>query len=503
MPFISQRGLQLLPTPTNHPRDPLRWPSWLKSSVILSTSLANFVSNVGGSGLSVAVPLLMQEFHRSQVDVTRLLTLNFLFMGIGNIFWVPFAIKFGKRVSMISSMVLQAGAFIWCAVATGYDSLLAARCVLGFAAASGESLVPEIVSDIFFVHERGTMMSIYVTLVAGGSAVGPLVAGFMVEYTPDTWRSFVWLCFALAMFNLVLLIFLAPESNFKRLEPSSPPQQLQTYPYHKEGDTTFVEDAAGMTTGEGDFSIRTPTLREILQPFHYDRDVNFFTASISPLKLLVYPSLLWGILVYGICLSPQIIMIFTMSPLLESPPYLFRADIVGLMQVAAIVGFLLACFGGGYLSDVINATVVRRSSPRGGESAEIRPEQRLVSLLPGMAIGPAGCILLAFACGKQLHWSAIAVGFGMVSFGTVYTPNIAITYIVHLHQGQAASALVLINILKNLVAFVFLYVAVDWVNAEGYVQVFMIMFTLNVIVVACAVPLYFFGRTRVGAQVAT
>lgn len=38
----------------------------------------------------------------------------------------------------------------------------------------------------------------------------------------------------------------------------------------------------------------------------------------------------------------------------------------------------------------------------------------------------------------------------MVSFGTVYPPNIAITYIVNLYQREAAKSLVLINILKNL-----------------------------------------------------
>ncbi|KAL3439839.1 major facilitator superfamily domain-containing protein [Aspergillus insuetus] len=496
MPFVSARGLDLIPAPTDHPRDPLRWPSWLKLSVILSTSFANFVSNLGGSGLSVAVPLLMQEFQRSQGDITRLLTLNFLFLGIGNIFWVPIGIKFGKRASMISSMLLQAGAFIWCAVATSYDSLLAARCVLGFAASSGESLVPEIAADIFFVHERGTMMSIYVTLIAGGSAVGPLIAGFMVEYCADAWRSFVWLGFALGMFNALLMVFLFPESNFERPEPDSPPQQLQNYQENKE-DAVFVENAAE-TAPEGDlYSVRTPSLREILQPIRYNKEASFFKELISPLKLLVYPSLVWAIFVYAICLSPQVIMIFTMSPLLEAPPYLFRSDIVGLMQVAAIIGFLLACYGGGYLSDVINAALVRRASGR----HELRPEQRLVSLLPGMAIGPSGCVLLAFACDDKLHWSAVAVGFGMVSFGTVYTPNIAITYIVHLHQREAAQSLVLVNILKNLVAFVFLYVAVDWANKEGFVQVFMIMFMLNVVILVCAIPLYFFrgrGKSRGG-----
>ncbi|RHZ45161.1 uncharacterized protein CDV56_103435 [Aspergillus thermomutatus] len=461
MPTISQRGLQLIPSPTDDPQDPLRWPSWLKLSVILSTSLANFVSNMGGAGLSVAVPLLMQQFQRSQGDVTQLLTLNFLFLGIGNIFWVPVAVKFGKRASLISSMLLQAGALIWCAVAGGYDSLLGARCVLGFAAAAGESIVPEVVADIFFVHERATMMAIYVVLISGGSAVGPLVGGFMVQYTSDTWRSFVWLCFALAIFNVVLLVFLFPECNFERPEPLTSMQQLQTAADCKENEATFIENASEAPLEE-EYTVYTPSHREVLRPVHYDKGTNFFLTLISPLKLLIHPSILWGIFTYGVSLSPQIIMIFTMSPLLEAPPYHFRSEYVGLMQIAAIVGFLLACYGGGYLSDVINSIVVRRSG-----KVVIRPEQRLVSLLPGMAIGPAGCILLAFACGQRLHWSAIAVGFGMVSFGTVYTPNIAITYIVHLHQHEAAKSLVLINIFKNLVAFIFLYVAVDWVNKEG------------------------------------
>ena len=74
-------------------------------------------------------------------------------------------------------MALAAGSLIWCAVAQSFNSLLAARIVLGFATASGEvglqylrcfpavadsiaqSIVPEIVSDMFFVHQRAAMMS--------------------------------------------------------------------------------------------------------------------------------------------------------------------------------------------------------------------------------------------------------------------------------------------------------------------------------------------------------
>lgn len=56
-------------------------------------------------------------------------------------------------------MALQAGALVWSVAATSFSSLLAARCVQGFASAAGESIVPEIAADIFFLHQRAAMMS--------------------------------------------------------------------------------------------------------------------------------------------------------------------------------------------------------------------------------------------------------------------------------------------------------------------------------------------------------
>jgi MFS family permease len=161
------------------------------------------------------------------------------------------------------------------------------------------------------------------------------------------------------------------------------------------------------------------------------------------------------------------------------------------MQIAALIGFILACYGGGVLSDLINSRIARRRGPR-----QVRAEDRLVSLIPGMAIGPAGCVLLAFACQNHLHWATIAVGFGMVSFGTVYTPNIAITYLAHKHQRDAAQCLVLVNVVKNLVAFLFLYQAVQWVQSQGYLQVYLVMFALGVATIGAALPLYLFHGER-------
>lgn len=52
--------------------------------------------------------------------------------------------------------------------------------------------------------------------MASGTAVGPLIAGFMVQSTAQTWRSYFWLCAGLAAANLALLFIFYPESNFRR-----------------------------------------------------------------------------------------------------------------------------------------------------------------------------------------------------------------------------------------------------------------------------------------------
>lgn len=66
----------LLPTPTQDDRDPLRWPVWLKRCALIAASLANFITNMAGSGLSVATPNLMHEYHKSQSAATQLLIVS-------------------------------------------------------------------------------------------------------------------------------------------------------------------------------------------------------------------------------------------------------------------------------------------------------------------------------------------------------------------------------------------------------------------------------------------
>lgn len=68
---------------------------------------------------------------------------------------------FGRRPVGLVCAVIILIASIWSAKATSYGSLIGARAIVGIGAATSESLMPVVIADMMFLHERGTWMAIY------------------------------------------------------------------------------------------------------------------------------------------------------------------------------------------------------------------------------------------------------------------------------------------------------------------------------------------------------
>lgn len=115
------------------------------------------------SALSIApmFPLLGAEFHLNQQQLSLLTGLNVITLGFANLFIVPLSNIFGRRPTSIVFGILIFLTCIWEALATSHRSLLAARACNGIAAATSESIMVQIVADMFFLHERGTWMGVY------------------------------------------------------------------------------------------------------------------------------------------------------------------------------------------------------------------------------------------------------------------------------------------------------------------------------------------------------
>jgi MFS family permease len=91
--------------------------------------------------------------------VAYFFNLSALFQGLGNLFWVPIMIKYGRRPVYIASFVIYLFMIIGSGAATTYAGEMVTRSILGFAGGAGECLAPLTLTDIFFLHERGLYMA--------------------------------------------------------------------------------------------------------------------------------------------------------------------------------------------------------------------------------------------------------------------------------------------------------------------------------------------------------
>lgn len=116
-------------------------------------------------------------FSANVAKVAYFFTTTALLQGTGNFFWVPFANKYGRRPTYVISYTLYLACSIWAIFDKTYGGFLAARILMGVGSGAAETIAPITISDIFFLHERGAVMSLYTSFLSVGVGFGLLIAG--------------------------------------------------------------------------------------------------------------------------------------------------------------------------------------------------------------------------------------------------------------------------------------------------------------------------------------
>tara|TARA_R110002003_G_scaffold502_11_gene20124 strand:- start:10033 stop:10479 length:447 start_codon:yes stop_codon:yes gene_type:complete len=147
-------------------------------------------------------------------------------------------------------------------------------------------------------------------MISSATAIGPLLASFIIEYSSGGWRDYIWVCAALAGANLVAIYLLYPESNFSRPEIHVHHVPLaSTWSAEPEGgkrDMMQIEDAS-----RHHVSVVKKPWRSIWKPsaiITINHEVSLLEVSILPIKLLLRPSVLLAVYIYGTSLASQVIL---------------------------------------------------------------------------------------------------------------------------------------------------------------------------------------------------
>lgn len=159
----SHDEIRLVPQPSADPADPLNLPMWRKMAMLFAMSVHPFVVNFTSSSISSALPVyagspIFGLPPKPFSKLTYLVAVNILMLGFSNLWWVPLANTFGRRPVILSSLLLLVFSSMWAGLTTNFNSLVVARLFMGIGGGPADAVSPDVVGEIFFVHQRGRAM---------------------------------------------------------------------------------------------------------------------------------------------------------------------------------------------------------------------------------------------------------------------------------------------------------------------------------------------------------
>lgn len=396
--------------------------------------------------------------------------ITILLLGVSNVACVPISNIYGRRTALLLFGSLFLACNLWEGLARSYPNFLAARAITGIAAAPCETLVVQVITDVFFLHERGSWVGFAMVSCFLGTFIGPVISGAMAKYG---WPSFFWLSLGTFGFTMICLIFSFPETKWRRsadanITTSATSQQEQSI-LGRGGPVK----RQFMPYQRPDPRWKSYLVRDVLVPF----------------RIAYYPIVLYAALCLTVAADLTLVWNISESFVFGAPPYNFSPQSVGFTNFGMAGGLILGMLTAGPLSDYVVARAVRRNN--GIREAEMR----LPALVPYFIIITIGVSIAAAGLKYEWPWAVIVIfGFGSAGLALSSIPTIGITYAIDCYKPISGEIMVVGTVIKNTAGFSFAYWLPDLGLTQGFHVPLLAWYAFVVLTFLCAVPLYLWGK---------
>jgi EmrB/QacA subfamily drug resistance transporter len=158
---------------------------------LVAVSFGLFMIMLDNTVVNVALPSIRQDLGISISELEWVVNAYALTFGVLLLSGGKLADLLGRRAIFIAGLVIFTGASLWCGLATGPESLIAARTVQGVGAALMNPATLSILMAAFPPRQRGTAIGIWAGVSALALAFGPIVGGLLTQDISWNWIFFV------------------------------------------------------------------------------------------------------------------------------------------------------------------------------------------------------------------------------------------------------------------------------------------------------------------------
>lgn len=446
----------------------------------LGTILSTFFELYGAEGYGIQTILLLA-------------TLPALMTGIGNYIFMPYALAFGRRPAFMVAYLILLFSTIGAAAAQNFPGHLAARVLQGLACGAAESLLPLMLTEITFMHQRALVFGGYWATQTALSSVVQL--GSSYETAALGWRWYYGVFSIFVGVGLIMAFFFGFETRYSRPAASIDGQVIITDEF---GVTRVLSDEEAAiyleTTGEvnNQGNVNSGSRRSYMSTISLwpGRTPNSGRLILRSLKVaaecFTSPGIVFAILVPSITLGCAIALSLTYSTVLIQN-YHWAPKSVGLISLSPIPAALLAMILAGFGGDKISIFMARRNS------GVAIPEHRLIPLVFPLIAGVAGMLLYAFTADNKNgngSWAGPIFGWGIYEFAFVCTLITSTAFAAECWPQNPGPALVVVIGTKNVIAFGITFALSPMVQQHGYRWAYGILSGVFVGIFLLGIPVY-------------
>ncbi|KAL6454754.1 hypothetical protein SBY92_004224 [Candida maltosa Xu316] len=486
----------LQPQPTSNPNDPL---SWSRSRRIFQFS----VVWIWGFFVATAINWIGPMFGVWEVELGITIgqfgvatALGFLFLGVGVLIIQPTALKLGKRFVYIICMIFCLVSLGVGSQATSISSIYAFKSLCGIATSPCDSLVEISATDLFFQHERSTVIASLVLALYAGSFIGPVLAGYIADSIGWVWCFYIQIIIYSAFFLFQLPVM--EDTNFRRDENSEKLEEVINDQLKKSDVSEDMKDAiTGSVVLEA--SDEESSLAEIPRKTYLQRmnliqtdqnDVrSWLCIFYRPFFAFYFPAFIFGGVVYGSQMMWLALVATTQTIVYSAEPYNFSTKSVGLTNLGILIGTIVGTFYGGQFVDWLAIKMAKRNN------GILEPEFRLWAMILPTILNAGGLLAyyLPMASGKSWAYSVV-IGQGAMGFAMSSSGSICITYAVDSYPKLASEGIVLMLFIRNMIGMGFSYAISPWIARNGLVVTSWLMFMLSIIINGSFIILIIYGK---------